>query len=289
LKTASLSVVIVMAIEWTAFAQNASVKGSYQSKTSIEADESFESALLSSENGDSKSARLQLERAMDLWIRTQEPGKAAQAAVQLGDRYRNRKEYQAALSLYHLANNVKSISAPIKANALNAVARTYEELFVDDLAEHYFNQALFQQVGINDPSSKVVSLTGLAGIYQGLKNLEKSREYYKKQTEIDPENPIPYYAIASTDWLRMRDKAHPLSEEEKVQAIEEGLQYADKALEKNANYVDAMAYKNLLLRDKAAATKDPAEAKRFLDEADVWFQKALAARDAPVEKKAETP
>jgi tetratricopeptide (TPR) repeat protein len=95
----------------------------------------------------------------------------------------------------------------------------------------------------------------LAGIYQGLKNLEKSREYYKKQTEIDPENPIPYYAIASTDWLRMRDKAHPLSEEEKVQAIEEGLQYADKALEKNPNYVDAMAYKNLLLRDKAAATK----------------------------------
>ena len=156
--------------------------------------------------------------------------------------------------------------------------------------EKYANNAIatFEAVLNKDPKN-TSAIAGLAGIYQGLKNLEKSREYYKKQTEIDPENPVPYYAIASTDWLRMRDKAHPLSDEEKVQAIEEGLQYADKALEKNANYVDAMAYKNLLLRDKAAATKDPAEAKRFIDEADVWFNKALAARDAPVEKKAETP
>ena len=49
----------------------------------------------------------------------------------------------------------------------------------------------------------------------------------------------------------------------------------DKALEMNPNYEEAMAYKNLLLRDKAAVTKDPAEAKRLIDEADVWFNKAL--------------
>ena len=136
---------------------------------------------------------------------------------------------------------------------------------------------------MEQPASAVA---GLAGIYQGLKNLDKSREYYKKQTEIDPENPIPYYAIASTDWLRMRDKTHPLTEEEKVSAIEEGLQYADKALEKNPNYQEAMAYKNLLLRDKAAATKDPAEAKKYLEEADVWFNKALEALKTNAEKKA---
>ena len=152
--------------------------------------------------------------------------------------------------------------------------------------EKHANDAIatFEAVLNKDPKN-TSAVAGLAGIYQGLKNLEKSREYYKKQTEIDPENPIPYYAIASTDWLRMRDKSHPLTEEEKISAIEEGLQYADKALEKNPNYQEAMAYKNLLLRDKAAATKDPAEAKKYTAEADVWFNKALEALKTNAEKK----
>jgi hypothetical protein len=106
-------------------------------------------------------------------------------------------------------------------------------------------------------------------------------EYYKKQTELEPNNPVPYYAVASTDWLRMRDKSVPMSDEEKTHAVEEGLQYVDKALEKNPNYQDALAYKNLLLRDKAAAAKDPEEAKRYLAEADVYFKKALEARNQP--------
>jgi len=72
-----------------------------------------------------------------------------------------------------------------------------------------------------------------------------------------------------------------LSDQEKAEAVEEGLQYVDKALEKNPNYQDALAYKNLLLRDKAAGTKDPEEAKRYLAEADVFFKKALEARNQP--------
>jgi tetratricopeptide (TPR) repeat protein len=147
---------------------------------------------------------------------------------------------------------------------------------------------VFESVLNKDPKN-ASAVAGLAGIYQGLKNLEKSREYYLKQTEIDPDNAVPYYAIASTDWLRMRIKENPLSEEQKIQAIEEGLQYADKALEKNPNYQEAMAYKNLLLRDKAAVSKDPAEAKRLTAEADVWFNKALEALKTNAAKAAETP
>ena len=154
--------------------------------------------------------------------------------------------------------------------------------------EKYANNAIqvFESVLNKDPKN-TSAVAGLAGIYQGLKNLEKSREYYLKQTEIDPENPVPYYAIASTDWLRMRIKDNPLSEEQKIQAIEEGLQYVEKALEKNPNYQEAMAYKNLLLRDKAAVSKDPAEAKRLTAEADVWFNKALEALKTNAAKAAE--
>jgi tetratricopeptide (TPR) repeat protein len=130
------------------------------------------------------------------------------------------------------------------------------------------------------------AVAGLAGLYQGLKNFDKSREYYKKQTEMEPDNAVPYYAIASTDWILIRDKSHPLSDEDKAKAAEEGLEYVDKALEKNPEYQEAMTYKNLLLREKAALTKDPAEAKRLVEEANVWFQKALDQLKINAEKKA---
>jgi|SRR5687767_102133 len=182
---------------------------------------------------------------------------------------------------------------PNLANAELYLATSYAQMFDPNSPavgdnEKYANNAIqvFESVLNKDPKN-TSAVAGLAGIYQGLKNLEKSREYYLKQTEIDPENPVPYYAIASTDWLRMRIKDNPLSEEQKIQAIEEGLQYVDKALEKNPNYQEAMAYKNLLLRDKAAASKDPSEAKRLTEEADVWFKKALEARDANAAKAAE--
>jgi tetratricopeptide (TPR) repeat protein len=135
-------------------------------------------------------------------------------------------------------------------------------------------------------ANNVSAVQGLAGLYQGLKNFDKSREYYKKQTEIDPNNPVPYYAIASTNWMVLRDRAHPVPEDQKSPIVEEGLQYVDKALEKDPNYQEAMAYKNLLLRDKAALTKDPAESKRLQDEANVWFNRALDTLKANAEKKA---
>lgn len=148
----------------------------------------------------------------------------------------------------------------------------------------------FEGVLQKDPKN-VSAVSGLAGLFQGLKNFDKSKEYYKLQTEIDPNNAVPYYAIASTDWIVIRDRAQrgqPLSDEEKAVVVEEGLQYVDKALEKNPSYQEAMAYKNLLLRDKATLAKDPAEAKLLLDEADVWFNKALETLKTNAEKKANS-
>src|SRR5689334_4288746 len=104
----SLCVVILLA-PWSAYAHGTLGRGEHQLSSSSQADALFEDALLSSDAGDSKSTRLGLERSMDLWIRAREPGKAALAALQLGDRHRNRREYHAALSLYQLANNVKPL------------------------------------------------------------------------------------------------------------------------------------------------------------------------------------
>jgi len=142
----------------------------------------------------------------------------------------------------------------------------------------------FESVLKKDPKN-TSSVAGLAGMYQSLQQYAKAKEYYMKQTEIDPENPIPYYAIGSTDWILVYDKQNPVADSEKPALIAEGLQYVDKAIEKNPNYDDAMTYKNLLLRQKALLTKDPKEAKALEDEATEWFNKALATRKANEERK----
>jgi tetratricopeptide (TPR) repeat protein len=200
-------------------------------------------------------------------------------------------KYERAAEYFNKANELD----PDLTNAELYLATAYAQQaqFLDpslttDDSKKYAQQAIgtFENVLKKDDKNGS-AVAGLAGLYQGLKDFEKSREYYRKQTEIEPNNAVPYYAIASTNWIRIRDKSHPLTDEQKNEVADEGLQYVDKALEKNPEYQEAMTYKNLLLREKAALTKDPNEAKRLVDEANVWFQKALDQLKANSQKKSQ--
>jgi tetratricopeptide (TPR) repeat protein len=180
---------------------------------------------------------------------------------------------------------------PELTNAELYLATAYAQQYIPDVDSadnvKFAENAIktFESVAAKDPKN-TSAVAGLAGMYQSLHKYDKAREYYKKQTEIEPDNPIPYYAIGSTNWILVYDKANPLADEQKATLIAEGLDYIDKALEKNPNYEEALTYKNLLLRQKALLTKDPTEAKALEDEATEYFNKALAARKANEEKKA---
>ncbi len=180
---------------------------------------------------------------------------------------------------------------PQLTNAELYLATAYAQQFIPDVDSadnvKFAEDAIktFESVFNKDPKN-TSAVAGLAGMYQSLHKYDKAREYYKKQTEIEPNNPVPYYAIGSTDWILVYDKQNPLPDEEKSTLIAEGLEYVDKAIEMNPNYEEALTYKNLLLRQKALLTKDPKEAKLLEDEATEWFNKALAARKANEEKKA---
>ena len=52
----------------------------------------------------------------------------------------------------------------------------------------------------------------------------------------------------------------------------------DKALSLNPDYMEAMTYKNILLRLKANITKDQAEQKRLIEEADKLRNKVIDAQ-----------
>ena len=77
----------------------------------------------------------------------------------------------------------------------------------------------------------------------------------------------------------MRGKYQPV--------IDAGLKNLDKALEIDPNYVDAMAYENLLYRERGDLEEDKAAYQQDVKTADGWMQKALDTKKALEEKKAK--
>ena len=59
------------------------------------------------------------------------------------------------------------------------------------------------------------------------------------------------------------------------------------ALDIDPNYDDAMAYMNLLIREKADLDDTPEQYKADIDSADKWVQKSLDTRKAKAKKAAE--
>lgn len=137
--------------------------------------------------------------------------------------------------------------------------------------------ATFEKVLQKDPKS-TSAVAGLASLYQSRLQFAKAREYYKMQTELEPTNPTPFYAIGSVAWYIVFDKNAPPPLEEQPAIVEEGISYLNKALELNPDYDEAMSFMNLLLREKARLTPDEAEKKKLIAEADAWYDKVLPTR-----------
>jgi len=119
----------------------------------------------------------------------------------------------------------------------------------------------------------------LAGFYNRQGQFEKTIAALTSRMAIEPNNPEAPYTLATYYW----DKAYrdaSLSPAAKEDFIEKGLAQADAALRMKADYLEALTYKNLLLRLKATAETDPAEQKALIAEADALRDKALKIKQA---------
>jgi tetratricopeptide (TPR) repeat protein len=170
----------------------------------------------------------------------------------------------------------------------------------------------FQKV-LEDPNvtqaNKVLSLKGLASLYLNMNDFEKAKEYNRKAIDADPTDADNYYSIAVIDWtqtykprielrtsLGLKDPAQPIKDKkacEELKAknwdkVEEGIQMLNKALDIRKDYDDAMAYINLLYRERADIQCGDAAAREADNKtADEWVEKAKATRQAKAEKAKE--
>ncbi|HEY3135454.1 MAG TPA: CHAT domain-containing protein [Blastocatellia bacterium] len=167
----------------------------HSSEAQQSAEELFRDAMLLSDTQQPEAARLRLQQAMRLWVQIREPGKAARAALQMGDRCKQARKYQDALDYYKQALEIKLTSDPVRAIVLNAIGLLYAELYQVDLAGRYLNQALKQARHLNDLPAQTVALTGLANLYhqqgdngRALQYIERARQSDRQQnagTEAD--------------------------------------------------------------------------------------------------------
>jgi tetratricopeptide (TPR) repeat protein len=168
-------------------------------------------------------------------------------------------------------------------------------------------QAIDQYQGVLQIDPKNVnSVKGIAYLNLEMKKFEDAKSYYRKALELDPNDPEPYYSIAVIDWTqsyqpRMEERAkiglkpeEPLKDK-KVCAdlktknfaiVQDGIDQLNKALQIRPDYDDAMAYMNLLYREKAdVECTDPEARAADLKSADEWVDKTMATKKAKAEKQ----
>jgi tetratricopeptide (TPR) repeat protein len=226
--------------------------------------------------------------------------------------YKNAK-YEEAINHFQEAVSLD----PGLTNARLYLATAFAQQYIPgvDAPENMRNadQAVEQYKAVLDKDPKNVnSVKGIAYLYLQEKKFEDAKTYYRKALEIDPNDPEPYYSVAVIDWTqsyqpRMEARAKlglkpedPLATKKDKEAlkvcstlkdknlgvVQDGIDNLDKALQLRPDYDDAMAYLNLLYREKAdVECTDPAARTADLKTADEWVDKTMATKKAKAEKQ----
>jgi tetratricopeptide (TPR) repeat protein len=193
---------------------------------------------------------------------------------------------------------------PTLLNARLYLATTYAQQYIpgaDSPDNNMFaEQAIDQYKAVLERDPKNTnSVKGIAYLDLQMKQFDKAKEFYRKATELDPNDPEPYYSVAVIDWTqtyqpRMELKAkldlkqlQPLIRSPECwqlrdanrELIDDGIVMLKKAIELRRDYDDAMAYMNLIYRERADIQCGDAKAYAAdLKTADDWVDLTIATK-----------
>lgn len=157
---------------------------------------------------------------------------------------------------------------------------------------------------------KVNSAKGVAYLYLNMKKFDDAKKFYRQASDVDPNDPEPFYSVGVIDWtacyqprmearnkLGMKPEDH-LSSKNKEQkkacdelkvkntpSVDEGIEALNTALKIRPDYDDAMAYMNLMFREKAdIECDDPDGRAADLKTADHWVDETLRVKKEKADK-----
>ncbi len=163
----------------------------------------------------------------------------------------------------------------------------------------------FEDVLQSDPTN-LTAISSIALLYYHMAEFEKAKEYQRRRLQVTPNDPEPYYWIGVIDWAicyprRMEVRkdlniAYPPDPnkpgvltpiparartelaEENGKLVEEGLDVLQKAIDLKPNDADAMAYLNLMYRERSDLQETAEAREADLKLADEWVDKALSVK-----------
>ena len=118
----------------------------------------------------------------------------------------------------------------------------------------------------------------LAGFYGRDGQFERMMSAVRRRAEIEPDNPEACYTVATCCW-EQAFRNFSLSDEQAMEYVVLGLAETDKALGLNADYVDALACKSILLRMRASLTRGVREREDLVAGADELRDRARELQD----------
>ena len=153
---------------------------------------------------------------------------------------------------------------------------------------------------LEDEPGNTVALASIATLHFHKKEFEEAEEWNHKLIDSDPQYKEAYYTLGVIAWTRtfqtrMEARAElgmkpedpgPLKDEKvrlqireaNLSIIESGLANLEKAVEIDREYDDAMAYLNLLYRERADLADSKEEYEADIVAADNWVDKTLATK-----------
>ena len=162
----------------------------------------------------------------------------------------------------------------------------------------------YQKVINLDPKSRD-AMKGIAYLYLQMKKFDQAKEYYLKLIDGDPQDAETYYSIGVIDWtqsyqprmeLRTKlglDPTTPLIDAVECwqlrdlieERVKDGIKRLTEAVELRPDYDDAMAYMNLLFRERAdIQCNDKGAYDADVKTADKWVDLTMQTKKRKLER-----
>jgi len=128
----------------------------------------------------------------------------------------------------------------------------------------------------------------IATLYQKKGEYLQALDYFEKRANMDPQNKEAWYTLGVNCWARSYHGGSMVSQEEREQVVDRGIDAFNKALAIDGNYFDALSYINLIYREKAkalAAVGKNMEAGQAYAKADEYQKRAIEVRKTQVAKQ----
>jgi len=164
----------------------------------------------------------------------------------------------------------------------------------------------FQKVLAQDPKNEL-AVASIASLLFNEKKLDEAEQWNLKLIALNPKSKEAYYTLGVIAWtkalvsdgearakLGMKPEDPGPLKDKKVRAevaakngpiVDQGIQFLNKALDLDKDYADAMAYENLLYRQKADLEDSSDAYMNDINKANEFFQKTIDTRKAVAEKK----